>query len=466
MCYDMPQTIELWGVKDPNISAQLALAHTLDLFQREAGLTVTCRFIESGTTMAEEVFHSGEKPFAFTQTPITALLLHEKGVKTKLVSPLADIAGTQQVVVHNASGISSPQDLSGKQIGMAEGAAIYLALKNMAKDCNIDLNTIRFVDLLPHDQIEAFKSGKLDVIASWEPWTTKARTMGGHIFFSGTRSEIPGIEGDINWLINQSCLIVPDEHLTAEPELVVEILNVLRKATDLINNHRDKIIEPLAGFYGLSPVELMIAMQKNHYSMTVNNLFRLGILSFRDFMFDTGQISSKFSEKLLYDMTFLRKADPSLVFLENTISQDFTLIEENGIYYRKDFTFPRKEFPLKFLLADDSRFVRVSLAKAIKSIGGEIVGEATSGSEAIERFAHLRSDVVTMDLSMPGVSGVEAIKIISQIDPEVNIIVISGTDLQEIRDEVFNLGIKMFITKPFRPEQLTKILENRLPLVG
>lgn len=63
---------------------------------------------------------------------------------------------------------------------------------------------------------------------------------------------------------------------------------------------------------------------------------------------------------------------------------------------------------------------------------------------------------------MPGVSGVEAINIITQIDPSVNIIVISGIDLQEIRAELFNSGVKMFITKPFQPEQLTAILQERI----
>ncbi len=63
---------------------------------------------------------------------------------------------------------------------------------------------------------------------------------------------------------------------------------------------------------------------------------------------------------------------------------------------------------------------------------------------------------------MPGVSGVEAINIIMQIDPTVNIIVISGADLQEVRTELFNNGVKMFITKPFQPEQVTAILQKRI----
>ena len=126
----MPEKLEIWGVNDPNISAQLALAYKLDLFKREAGLDVSCKFIESGTTMPDDVLNAEKKPFAFTQTPITTLLLHERGLSTKLVAPLADIAGTQQVIINKSSGIAHPKDLHGKQIGMARGAAIYLALKH------------------------------------------------------------------------------------------------------------------------------------------------------------------------------------------------------------------------------------------------------------------------------------------------------------------------------------------------
>ncbi len=457
----MAKQIELWGVKDPNISAQLALAYTLDLFQREAGLDVTCKFIVSGTTMADDVLQAEKAPCAFIQTPITALRLHEKGFKTKIVAPLADVAGAQQVIIRESSGIKSPADLKGKQVAIAHGAAVFLALQNMAKDCNVDLESMRFVDLLPEDQLEAFKEGKVDVIASWEPWTTKALIMGGNFYFSGKRSEIPGIEGDINWLINQSCLIVPEETLQTHAECVIAILNVLRKATELINHHHDKILVPLAEFFGISRVELMLAMQKNHYSMAVTNLFRLGILGFRDHLYESGEISSKFPEHELYDLSYLKQIDSTLIFLEETFPKEITILEKNGIYYRDDFWIKTEAGArLKVLLADDSRFVRASLKQAIQNIGGEIIAEATTGSEAIEKFAFLRPNVITMDLTMPGISGLEAIKILLQIDPSITIVVISGTDLQEVREEVFNLGVKMFITKPFEPMQVASLLQH------
>ena len=456
----MSGIIELWGVKDPNISAQLALADQLDLFKREAGLDVECKFIESGTTMVDDVLQARSKPFAFTQTPLTALRLHEHGFSTKIVTPLADIAGAQQVIVRQSSHICAPEDLTKKPIGIARGAAVYLALKNMANDCNVDLENARFVDLLPHEQLKAFKAGKIDVIASWEPWTTKALIMGGHFYFSGNRSEIPGLEGDINWLNNQSCLIAPDSVLQEQPDTLLQVLNVLRKANDLLNHHRNKVLQPLADFFGLTKVELMFAMQKNHYSMAVTNLFRLGILGFRDFLLEHGELSSTYSEGELYDLSYLRQVDSSLIFLEKTTHQNLNILEKDGIYYRGNFAIETHGPFLKVLLADDSRFVRNALAKAINHIGGDVIAEATTGSEVIHKFAFMQPDVITIDLSMPGVSGIEAIKVLLQIDPDISIIVISGTDLQEVRDEVFNLGVKMFISKPFDPMKVATILQG------
>lgn len=458
----MPEKLEIWGVNDPNISAQLALAAQLDLFRTEAGLDVTCKFIESGTTMPTDVLKADQKPFAFTQTPITALLLHEQGFNTKLVAPLADIAGTQQVIIRESSGISHPKDLEQKPIGMAQGAAVYIAVKNMAHDCNVDVDALQFMNLLPHDQLAAFEAEEIDAIACWEPWTTKARTMGGVFYFSGTQSEIPGLEGTINWLINQSCLIVPDEHLHSHSAYVVAILKVLQKATDMLNRDRKEVSKDLAGFFGLSRVELIMAMQKNMYSMRMDNLFRIGVLGFRDFLYENKRISSKVSEDVLYDTKALRQAAPSLMKLEDTASQNFTIVEKEGIYYREDVMLRSADSAFRVILADDSKFMRVTLARIIKSIGGDVIGEATNGTEAIEMFMRLQPNVVTMDLSMPGVSGVDAIRSILQSNPEINIIVISGANLQELRQQVFDLGVKMFITKPFDPKKVMAVLTERM----
>ena len=295
-------------------------------------------------------------------------------------------------------------------------------------------------------------------MACWEPWTSKAKSKGGTVYFSGVRSEIPGMEGNVSWLVNQSCLIVPEEHLQAHADELVAILGVLRKATEMLNHERKEVSKDLADFFGISRVELLTVLNENAYSLRMDNLFRIGVLEFRDFLHKTGQISSRFAEQMLYDSSLLREVDPSLVALEETAAQSLSIIQKGGIYYPSEMKLRGNNLHLRFLLADDSRYVRKMLTQAVRVIGGEIIGEATSGSEAVEMFTRLRPNVVTMDLSMPGVSGLDAIKRILELDPEVNIIVVSGADLEEVRNEVFELGVKIFITKPFDPALVAEII--------
>ncbi len=87
------------------------------------------------------------------------------------------------MVIQRDKGINTPQDLEGKRIGMAKGAAVFIALTNMAKDCHVDLDKIYFINLLPTDQLSAFREKKLDAIACSEPWTSEAQQYGGLFFF-------------------------------------------------------------------------------------------------------------------------------------------------------------------------------------------------------------------------------------------------------------------------------------------
>lgn len=454
----MAKQLEIWGTKDPNISAQLALAVQLNLFKQEAGLTVNCRFLESGTTMPYDILHAKVKPFAFAQTPITAILLHNKGFRTKVVAPLADIAGTQQVILHPNSDIKHPKDLEGKRVGIARDAALFIALRNMARDYHVELEKVEFLDLLPHAQLEVFEKGELDAAACWEPWTTKMRNMGGQFYFSGARSNIPGMEGDVTWLVDQACLMVPSDLLAVQADEFAALLRVLYKATELINEHRQEVVKDLAGFFDVSREQLIAAMRKNMYSMTFDNLFRIGILGFRDFLYQEGQVSQLLSEDELYTTRWLHNVDPTLIHLEKTASRDVHVVGRKNVFYRKDVTIVGDGRDVRFMIADDSRVARSALVQTIEILGGIVLGEAMTGQEAMEKFSVLRPNFVTMDLSMPGISGIDAIKHILKIAPDTNIIVISGTDHTELREEVFDLGVKIFIVKPFDPLQVAEII--------
>jgi two-component system chemotaxis response regulator CheY len=130
------------------------------------------------------------------------------------------------------------------------------------------------------------------------------------------------------------------------------------------------------------------------------------------------------------------------------------------VYYQEDMQFEGDTSQLRFMLVDDSRVVRRFLNQTLEMLDAEVLGEAITGNQAISMFADLRPNFITMDLSMPGLSGVDAIRRIRQIDPNVNIIVISGLDLQEVREEVFNLGAKMYLPKPFVPERVAAVFRS------
>lgn len=307
--------IELYGVSDPNISGQLILAQEKGFFQDE-GLDVSYRLLSSGTIMPEEIMNAGKRPFAFTQTPITTLVLQEKGLDVKIVAPLADISGTQQIVVHKNAGIHKPQDLQGKRIGMAKGAAVYIAVQAMAKEFGLDLNEVEFIHLLPAQQLEAMEKGEVDAIACWEPWTSKAQAIGGQFWFSGARSEIPENEGNINWLVDQSVLMTFRENLEHYPETVKALIRAFCKATQFINEHLEQAAEILAVPLSLGRKELQHILSLNKYSMTMDNLFKIGLLSFRELLHQNGVISTKPHETALYYSDFLKQVDQGLVLIE------------------------------------------------------------------------------------------------------------------------------------------------------
>jgi len=307
--------IELYGVSDPNISGQLIMAKEMDFFSDE-GLDVSYRLLSSGTIMPEEVMNAKKKPFAFTQTPITTLVLQDKGIDVKIVAPLADISGTQQIVVRKSANISKPEDLIGKRIGMAKGAAVYIAIQAMAKEFGIDVSSIEFAHLMPDKQLIAMESGDIDAIACWEPWTSKAQAVGGKFFFSGARSEIPDNEGDINWLVDQSVLMTFRENLEQYPETVKALIRAFQKATQFINENIEQAAKILAEPLSLGEKELLGIVSLNKYSMTMDNLFKIGLLSFRELLYQNGAISTTPPESDLYSIEFLKQVDPSLVLIE------------------------------------------------------------------------------------------------------------------------------------------------------
>ncbi len=120
----------------------------------------------------------------------------------------------------------------------------------------------------------------------------------------------------------------------------------------------------------------------------------------------------------------------------------------------------------KVLVVDDAFFMRMMLTEILTNDGFEVVGEATTGIEAVRKYEELRPDIVTMDIVMPDMDGIEAAKRIKQIDPQAKIIMCSAMGQQPLVIEALEAGAMDFIIKPFQPQKVIEAVRKALRAVG
>jgi two-component system chemotaxis response regulator CheY len=114
----------------------------------------------------------------------------------------------------------------------------------------------------------------------------------------------------------------------------------------------------------------------------------------------------------------------------------------------------------KILVVDDAAFMRLSLKTSLEKNGYDVVGEAENGLKAIEMYKKLKPEIVTMDITMPDMDGIEALAQIMKYDPKAQVIMLSAMGQEvKIREAVL-LGAKGFIVKPFKEDYLIKALSK------
>ena len=115
------------------------------------------------------------------------------------------------------------------------------------------------------------------------------------------------------------------------------------------------------------------------------------------------------------------------------------------------------------LICDDAAFMRMMIKDILTKNGYNIVGEAENGAKAVEKYAELKPDLVLMDITMPEMDGIEALKKIKAADANASIIMCSAMGQQAMVIESIQSGAKDFIVKPF---QADRVLEAVQKVVG
>jgi two-component system chemotaxis response regulator CheY len=113
-------------------------------------------------------------------------------------------------------------------------------------------------------------------------------------------------------------------------------------------------------------------------------------------------------------------------------------------------------------VCDDAIFMRTMISDILTQAGYEVVGEAETGTQAVEKYKQLKPDLVTMDIVMPDMGGIDAVREIVQGDPGARVLMCSAMGQQALVVEAIQAGAKDFVVKPFQPSRVLEAVQRVL----
>jgi two-component system chemotaxis response regulator CheY len=113
---------------------------------------------------------------------------------------------------------------------------------------------------------------------------------------------------------------------------------------------------------------------------------------------------------------------------------------------------------LRVLIVDDAIFMRKMISDILVENGMEVVGEADTGAKAVEKYMELRPDLVTMDIIMPEMNGIDAVRKVMEFDSKARIVMCSALGQQALVQEAITAGAKDFLIKPFNAARVVEVI--------
>jgi len=108
---------------------------------------------------------------------------------------------------------------------------------------------------------------------------------------------------------------------------------------------------------------------------------------------------------------------------------------------------------MKVLVVDDAAFMRATIEKTLTKAGHEVI-QAASVTDALEKYKEQKPDIVTMDITMPEMDGIQAVRVLKKIDSGVRVIMVSAMGQRSMVGEAIQAGAADFVVKPFQPERI------------
>lgn len=116
----------------------------------------------------------------------------------------------------------------------------------------------------------------------------------------------------------------------------------------------------------------------------------------------------------------------------------------------------------KILIVDDNAFMRNTIKGVLTQAGFEIAGEASDGVEAVSSYSSAKPDLVTMDITMPNMDGVEALKELLKQDPTAKVVMVSAMGQESLVVEAVTAGAVDFVVKPFEADRVVDAINKAL----
>lgn len=116
----------------------------------------------------------------------------------------------------------------------------------------------------------------------------------------------------------------------------------------------------------------------------------------------------------------------------------------------------------RVMVVDDSRVMELQIRKLLEDSQFEVAAYCENGEEAISRYGEVQPDIVTMDIIMPGIDGLEAAQVILEEHPEARVVMVSSLVCEDTIKDAESIGAKTFLYKPIQKEGLLKALEEAL----
>jgi two-component system, chemotaxis family, chemotaxis protein CheY len=114
----------------------------------------------------------------------------------------------------------------------------------------------------------------------------------------------------------------------------------------------------------------------------------------------------------------------------------------------------------RVLIVDDAAFMRMAIKTILKKTDFDVIGEAENGIKGVQKYKELKPDIVTMDITMPEMTGIEALKSIMEFDTKAKVVMVSAMGQETLVREAIMHGAKSFIVKPFKEDYVVQTLNK------